>query len=113
MSFPAIRVAHSHHLVEKLPVCVATAEVAAATQMQRLIHRVLEVSMRRLAVAVLVRLANIDPLAAQAVMVQQPAIACLKLALDRQVVDRRAQTVTPMPARHAPEFPQRVLQAVG
>ena len=111
--FPAGRVAHGHHLVEKAQVVVAAAEVAAATQMQRLVHRRLEMPMRRLAVAVLVRLAHIDPFAGQAVMVQQPPIARLKLALGREVVDRRAQAIAAVPARHAPEFPQRVLQAVG
>jgi hypothetical protein len=107
------RVARGHHLLEKAQVLVTTAEVPAATQMQRLVHGGLEVPMRRFIIAVLVRLANIDPLAGQAIMFQQPAIAGLKLALARQVVDRRTQAVAAMPARHAPEFPQRVLQAVG
>jgi len=46
-------------------------------------------------------------------MFQQPSIAGLKFAFGRQVVDRRAQAVAAMPPRDSPEFPQRVLQAVG
>jgi hypothetical protein len=102
-----------HFLPEKAHVVVATAEIAAAAQVQRLVHRILEVAMRRLAVAVLMRLANIDALAGQTVMVQQPPIAGLKLTFGREIVDRRAQAVAAMPPRHAPEFPQRILQAVG
>jgi hypothetical protein len=107
------RVARAHHLVEKAAVVVAAVEIATATQQQRLVHGGLEMSMRRLTVAVLVRLANIDPLTGQAIMVQQAAIAGLKLALGRQVVDGRTQAVAAMPPRHASQFPQGVLQAVG
>jgi hypothetical protein len=98
-------VARGHHFVEKARVFFATVEVAAAAQMQRLVHGGLEMSMRRLAVAVLVRLADIDPLAGQAIMVQQAAIASLKLTLGRQVVDRRTQTVAAMAPGHAAQFP--------
>jgi hypothetical protein len=80
---PARRVTRGHHLLEKAAVFVLTGEVAAAAQMQRLVHSGFEMSMRRLTVAVLVRLANIDPLAGQAIMFQQAAIARLKLALGR------------------------------
>ena len=69
--------------------------------------------MRRLGVAVLVRLSHIDALARQAVVRQQVAITGLELACRRQVVDRGAQTVAAMPRGHATQFPQRVLQAVG
>jgi hypothetical protein len=106
-------VARGHHLLQKAAVFVAAAEIAAAPQEQRLLHGVFEMSMRRLTVAVLVRLANIDPLAGQAIMVQQATIAGLKLAFDRQVVDRRAQAVAAMAARHASQFPQGILQTVG
>lgn len=99
--------------IEKPQVFLSAAEVAAATQEQRLVHRGLEVSVRRLAVAILVRLADVDPLARQAVVVQQPPIAGLKFAFGRQVVDRRAQAVAAMPPRHSPQFPECVLQTVG
>lgn len=59
------------------------------------------------------RLADIDPLARQAVVVQQPSITGLEFTFGGQVVDRRAQTVAPMPPRHSPQFPQCVLQTVG
>src|SRR5208282_6928364 len=89
-----------------------TGEVAAAAQQQRLVHSGLEVPMRGLAVAVFMRLANIDPLAAQPVMVQQPPIARLKLVFGRQIVDRRAQAVTAMPPGHSSEVPESVLQTI-
>ena len=98
-------VARGDHLLQKRRVLVAAAEVPAAPQEQRLIHGVLEVAMRRLGIAVLVRLPDIDPLAGQAVMFQQAAIPCLELAFDRQVVDRRGQAVAAMPSRSAPQFP--------
>jgi hypothetical protein len=63
-------------------------------------------SMRRLAVAVLVRLANVDAFAGQAIMVQQTAIAGLKLALGRQVVDRRTVTIAGMAPGHAAKLPK-------
>jgi hypothetical protein len=59
------------------------------------------------------RLAHIDPLAGQAIVVQQSPVAALKLALGRQIVDRRAQAIAAVPPRRASQFPQRVLQAVG
>jgi hypothetical protein len=80
---------------------------------QRLVHGRLEVPVRRLAVAILVRLADVDPFARQAVVFQESPITGLKLPLGRQVIDGRAQTVAAMPPRHAAEFPQRVLETVG
>ena len=59
------------------------------------------------------RLADVDPLSREPVMFQEPPIAGLELPLGRKVVDRRAQAVAAMPSRHSPQFPQRVLQAVG
>lgn len=81
--------------------------------MQSLVHGSLKVPVRRLGVAILVRLADVDPLAREVVMFQEPPIAGLELAFDRKVVDRRAQTVAAMPLRHSAQFPERVLQAVG
>jgi hypothetical protein len=70
-------------------------------------------SVGRLAVAILMRLADVDPLAREAVMFQEPTIAGLKLAFGREVVDRRAQAVAAVPPWHSSEFPERVLEAVG
>lgn len=106
-------VARGDNVLQKPHVLLAAGKVAAATQVQGLVHGRLEVSMRRLAVAVLVRLADVDPLARQAVVFQQTQVPRLKFAFGRQVVDRRGETIAAMPTRHAPQFPQRVLQAVG
>ena len=61
-------IARGDHRLEESQVLLATGEVPAATQMQGLVHGGLKVPMRRLAVAVLMRLADIDPLAGEAVM---------------------------------------------
>ncbi len=107
------RVARGDHRLEKSQVFLAAGEVPAATQVQGLVHRGLEVPMRRLAVAVLMRLADVDPLARQAIMLQEPLVAGLKFAFGRQVVDRRAQAVAAVPPGHSSQFPERVLEAVG
>lgn len=85
----ARRVARGHHFLEKAAILIAAAEVAAATQQQRLVDGGFEMPVGRLTVTVLVRLPNIDPLASQTIMFQHIAIARLKLTLGRQVVDRR------------------------
>lgn len=106
-------VARGDHLFEKLHVFFAAVEVPTATQVQGLVHGRLEVPVRGFTVAILVRLADVDPLARQTVMLQQPLITCSKLALGRQVVDRRAQAVAAMPSRRSAQVPQRILKAVG
>lgn len=109
MPFAPGRVAGGDHLLQKPQVFLAAGEVPAATQEQSLVHGRLEMSVGRFGVAVLVGLANVNPLARQAVVFQEPSIAALKLAFGRQVVDRRGEAVAAMPARHSPEFPQCVL----
>jgi hypothetical protein len=99
--------------LEKPQVFVATGEVPATTHVQSLVHGSLKVPVRRLGVAILVRLTDVDPLAREVVMFQEPPIAGLELAFGREVVDRRAQAVAAMPSRYSSEFPQRILQAVG
>lgn len=73
-------IARGDHPFQKPQVCFAAVEVPAATQMQGLVHGRLEMPVRRLAVAILVRLPDVDPLACQTVMLQQPLIASSKLA---------------------------------
>lgn len=106
----AAGVARRHHALQEGDVLVAAGEVATPPQQERLIHRRLEVAVRRLAVAVLVGLADVDPLARHAVVVEQIAVARLELPLGRQVVDRRAEAVAAVPPRHAARLPERVLQ---
>jgi hypothetical protein len=114
--FGQTRAASCVALVQQFPqerqVILAAGEVPTTTQQQGLIHRRLEVTVRRLRVAVLVWLTDIDPLAQHPVMVQQGLVSSPKLALLGEVVDRRAEAVAAMPARHASQFPEGVLQAV-
>lgn len=72
-------VANRHHVLQEIHVLLAAGKVAAAPQEQCLIHGGLEVPMRRLAIAILVRLPNVDPVTGHAVVRQQVAIARLKL----------------------------------
>ena len=106
-------VADGHQVAEEDRVLVAGGEVATATEQQRLVDDRLEVAVGRLGVAVLVRLADVDPLTGQAVVVEQVAVAGLELSRRRQVVDGRTQAVAAVLAGHPAEFPQGVLQAVG
>jgi hypothetical protein len=101
-----------HDLLQERDVLFAIGERAAAPEQQRLIDRGLEVTVRRLRVAVLVRLPRVDPLARHSVMREQIPIPGLELAGRRQVVHGRSQAVAAVPTRCAAQFPQRVLQAV-
>ena len=107
------RVPRRHNLLQELHVLVAAGELAAAAEQQCLIDRRLEVPVRRLRIAVLVRLPGVDSLARHTVVCQQIAIACLKLARRREVVHRRSQGIAAVPSWHAAQFPEGVLQAVG
>jgi hypothetical protein len=109
----AARVPRRHDLLQERDVLLAAGKRTAAPQQQRLIDRGLEVPVRRLRIAVLVRLPRVDPLTRHAVMCQQIAIPGLELAGRRQVVHGRGQTVAAVPTRNAAQVPQRILQAVG
>ncbi len=69
--------------------------------------------MGRLDVTVLVGLANVDPLRNDSVVLHQVAISRVELAIVGKVVDRRAQTIAAMLARHASQLPQSVLQTAA
>jgi hypothetical protein len=83
-------VAFGHDVLQERQQLLATGEVTTAAQQQSLVHRVLEVSMGRLGVAVLVSLTHIDSLTCQAIMIEQRLVPGLKLTLHRQVVHSRA-----------------------
>lgn len=102
-------VARGDNRLEESQVLLATGEVPAATQMQGLVHGGLKMPVGRLAVAIFMRLADVDPFAREAVMFQEPLVAGLKLTFGREVVDRRGQAVAAMPPWHSAQFPQRVL----
>jgi hypothetical protein len=109
----AAGVPRRHDLLQEGRVLRTAGELAAAAEQQRLIDGGLEVPVRRLRVAVLVRLSHVDPLARQSVVRQQVAVTGLEFPRRRQVVHGRAQAVAAMPPRHAAQVPQRVLQAIG
>lgn len=100
-------------LAKELPILAAIGEVAAAPQQQGLVHRVLEVPVRRLGVAILVRLADVGPLPRQIIVLQEFAIPLVKLALLRKIVHRRRKTVAAVPPGNASQFPKRVLQTLA
>jgi hypothetical protein len=106
------RVPRPSQVVEELRVLLAAGEIAAAAEQQRLIDRGLEVPVRRLRIAVLVRLTHVDPLTRQTVMRQQVAIPRLEFPLLGVIVDGGGQAVAAVPTRHAAQFPQRILQTV-
>jgi hypothetical protein len=109
----AARVPRRDDLPEEGGVLRTAGELAAAAEQQRLRDGGLEVPVRRLRVAVLVRLPHVDPLARQLVVRQQIAVTGLEFPRRRQVIHGRAQAVAAVPPRHAAQVPQRILQAIG
>jgi hypothetical protein len=55
--------------------------------------------------------ADVDPVAFQAIVFQQPGVAGLELAIARQVVDRGGQAVAPHPPRNTTGQVQGILKA--
>jgi hypothetical protein len=82
-------------------------------QPERLIQPSLEVAVGRFHIPVLVRLSHIDPMAFEAIMLQQPLIPSRELLVAGEVVDRRRQAVAAHPLWHAPRQVQGVLKACG
>jgi hypothetical protein len=109
---PATDVADRHDLPQEQGVRVATGEVAAAAEQQRLVDGRLEVPVRRLRIAVLLRLSGIGPLARHAVVGQQIAVPGLELPRRRQIVHGGGQGIAAVPPRHPAQVPERRLQAV-
>jgi len=108
-----LRIARGRQVAEEPLVLLPIGEVAAAPQPQGLVHRVLEMPVRRFRIAVLVRLADVDPLPLQAIVLQQVSIPLMELPLLGKIVDRRRKTVTAVPPRDSAEFPQGVLQTLA
>lgn len=106
-------IALAHHFFQKLLVRRTAGKVSAATQQQRLIHRVLEVPMRCFRVAVLVRLPRTYLLPRQSVIRQQVLVTLRELLPLRQIVHRTAHAIAAVSRRHTLELPQRLLQAAA
>ena len=108
-----VRVPAGQQLAEELQVLLAASEVSAAAQPQGLVHRVLEVPVGGFHVAVLMRLADIDPLTLQTVVLQEVPVPLMKLPFRGEIVHRRRETVTAVSPGDAPQLPKRVLQALA
>jgi len=107
---PPARVKLCQDLPQELRVRLPAGEVAAAAQQQRLVHGLLEPPVPLLDVTILVGVVGLNLLSRQSVMGQQRLVTPGELLRVRQVVDRRAQPVSAMAPRHAPQLPQGVLQ---
>lgn len=90
-------------------VLVAGREIAAAAEQEGLVDGGLEVSVRRLDVAVFVGLPHVDPLARDAVVREQIAVAGLEFSLLGEVVDGGGETVTAVSPGRSAEFPEGIL----
>ena len=95
--------------VQETRVLVPAGKILAATQHQRLRHRLLETPVPLLDVAVLVGVGSLDLLSHESVMLQQSLITLGELLLLRGVVHRQAHAVGSVPCRHTAQLPQRVL----
>lgn len=109
-SFLQPRIPPPRHLTQERQVLRPARKIPPATQEQRLLHRALEVPVRRLCVPVLVTRRRVRLLHHHAVVPHQLLVTLRELALVRQVVHRRAQAIAAMPLGQATQFPQRVLQ---
>ena len=106
------RVPLRHHRLHELPVRRAAGKVAAATQQQRLLQRLLQTPMPLLAIAVLMATRRIGCLRLQAVVIQQGSILGRVLLGIALVVHRQRHPIRAMPPRHPAQLPQRVLQTL-
>jgi len=80
---PRRQLTHERHVV------IDAVEITAFAKPQRLVQCVLEVTVRRLDVSVLVRLADVDPMALETVVFEQITIGSGEFSVVREVVHRR------------------------
>jgi len=97
-------------LPDESQVLILVDEVTIATQSQRLIKPGFQMSMSRLDVAVLMRLADIDAMTSDPIMIEQPLVLCRKFLVARKIVDRRRKTVATDPSGDAASEVQGVLK---
>jgi hypothetical protein len=102
-----------HGLLQEAHILLAAGKSAAAAKQQRLINGRLKVTVRRLRIAVFVRLSHIDSLARHVVVGQQIAVTRLELTCRGEIVHGGAEAIGAMPPWHAAEFPQGILETVG
>jgi hypothetical protein len=101
------------HLPQEAGVVVPVGKIPTAAEHQGLVQRFLETSVPLLDVAVLVRLARLNLLRDQPIMIHQAVVTPRELLAVRQVIHRCAQPIGTVPPRHAAQLPQRVLQPLA
>jgi hypothetical protein len=97
------------HFLQECRVLLPAGKIPASPQQQRLLHRLLEMPMRRFHIAIFMRCAAVDLLAHEAVVAQQRLITPREILIVREIIDRAAHAVAAMAPRHAPQLPQGVL----
>jgi hypothetical protein len=108
--FRARQIALPADLVQERFVLAAVGKVPASPQQQRLRHRVFEMPMRRLGVAVFVGLPRLDLLSHQAIMLQQPLVTLREVTPLRQIIHGVAQAIAAVPLGHAAQLRESILQ---
>jgi hypothetical protein len=106
-------IAPRHHDTHELHIFLATGEVAAATQPQRLVKRLLEAAMRLLTIAVLVTAVRIGRLGRYAVVTHH-SLVLSRIALQvAVVVDRQRHAIRAMTLGRCSQGPQRILKTLA
>ena len=98
-------------LTQEAHIVLDAVEVPTSAQPQRLVHGVLEVTVRGLDVSILMGLGNVNPMALQTVVIKQIRILSGEFFVARKVVHRGRQTVTANPTRDTARPMQGILQA--
>jgi len=106
----AFLVTPRNELPEKSQILFPVGEITIATQPQRLIEPRLQMPMSRLHVAVFMRLADIDAMAPDTIMIKQRLVLHGELFVAGEVVDRRGKAVATDSPGHAAGRVQGVLQ---
>src|SRR4051795_9811539 len=109
-----VGVVAANDLVDEAAIAIQVIEVSAATQEQRVLQPLLEMAVRTLDRAILVRDTQIVARRGHAVVAHQFLITqrLILRSLTRQVAERRRETVAAMLVRRPAEPPQRVLQSL-
>ena len=102
-----------HQGAHELHVLLAAAEVATATQPQRLVERVLEAPMPLLAIPVLVAAVRIGGLGRHAIMIRQRLVLRRITLWVAVVMDRQRHAVGAVTLGHSSQCPQRVLKPLA
>ncbi len=113
--FAVARIAPPDDLIDKATVGLERVKGARAAQQQRIHNRFLQMAMRALDCAVLMRQTRIVAARRHAVMGAQRLIASgeIRAGIAVEVAERGRQAVAAMLQRHGTERPQCVLQALG